>query len=112
GRSGSDALTLLLVDMQHNGYVIDTLFFGLWLLPLGYLVARSGYFPKALGILVAAARCGYLVDPFSLFPTPGITDGVWQFAPVPAAAAGELTFLLWLLIKGIRIPPTSPSLPT
>ena len=51
GTSGSDALTLLLVDMQHNGYVIDTLFFGLWLLPLGYLVIRSGYFPKALGVL-------------------------------------------------------------
>ena len=111
GTSGSDALTLLLVDMQHNGYVIDTLFFGLWLLPLGHLVVRSGYFPKALGVLVAVAGCGYLADLISVFLTPDISDRVWQFATAPAAAAGELTFLLWLLIKGIRIPPTTPSLP-
>jgi uncharacterized protein DUF4386 len=112
GTSGSDALTLLFVDMQHNGYVIDALFFGLWLLPLGYLTVRSGYFPKVLGVLVVAAGCGYLAYLCSVFLTPGISDRIWQFATVPAAAAGELTFLLWLLIKGIRVPPPSPSLPT
>ncbi len=104
GTSGSDALTLLLVDMQHNGYVIDTLFFGLWLLPLGYLVIRSGYFPKTLGVLVMAAGCGYLIYLCSVFLTPGISDRIWQFATLPAAAAGELTFLVWLLIKGVPDP--------
>jgi Domain of unknown function (DUF4386) len=89
GRAGSDALTLLFVDMQHGGYIIDALFFGLWLLPLGYLVLRSGYFPKALGVLVVVAGCGYLVDLFSVFLTPGISDRVGQFVTVPAAAAGS-----------------------
>jgi hypothetical protein len=112
GTSGSDALALLFVDMQHNGYIIDTLFFGLWLLPLGYLVIRSGYFPKTLGVLVAVAGCGYLLYLCSVFLTPATSNRVWQFATLPAAAAGELTFLVWLLIKGIPDPVnhTSPDL--
>jgi Domain of unknown function (DUF4386) len=49
GQAGSDQLGLLFADMQHNGFLIAQMFFGLWLLPLGYLVIKSGYFPKVLG---------------------------------------------------------------
>jgi hypothetical protein len=47
GAAGSDALAGLLAGMHHDGYLIALVFFGLWLLPLGYLVVRSGYFPKS-----------------------------------------------------------------
>jgi hypothetical protein len=104
GTAGSDALTQVFTDMQHNGYVIDDMFFGLWLLPLAYLVVRSGYFPKAIGVLLAIAGVGYLVDLFTAFLTPDLGTNVALFVTVPAAAAGELTFMLWLLIKGVRAP--------
>ncbi|OLB81014.1 MAG: hypothetical protein AUI14_04835 [Actinobacteria bacterium 13_2_20CM_2_71_6] len=104
GRAGSDVLTLVFADMQHNGYLIDEMFFGLWLLPLGYLVIRSGYFPKVLGVLLTVACFGYLAALFTVVLAPDLGTSVTLFVTVPAAAAGELTFMLWLLIKGVRVP--------
>ncbi|TWJ23062.1 DUF4386 domain-containing protein [Micromonospora endolithica] len=49
GPTGSDQLTMLFADMQHDGYLIAQTYFGLWLLPLGYLVVRSGYLPQSVG---------------------------------------------------------------
>ena len=68
-----------------------------WLLPLGYLIYKSGYFPKLLGILMVAAGLGYVTDflIFYLFP---YLD--WQVAGI--AFLGELLFPLWLLIKGVK----------
>lgn len=102
GRSGADGLALLYTDIRANGYAVDALFFGLWLLPLGYLVFRSGNFPKVIGVLVAVAGCGYLADLFVGFLAPDLGADVAAFVTVPAAAAGELTFMVWLLVKGVR----------
>ena len=52
GTAGSNATVLLLLDTQHYGYLIAQIFFGLWLVPLGYLAYKSGWFPKALGVLL------------------------------------------------------------
>jgi len=53
GQRGSDALVLLFMNLQKQGYYAGQIFFGLWLLPLGFLVYRSGWFPKWLGVLLA-----------------------------------------------------------
>ena len=55
GAGGSSAMVLLLVDLQHYGLLTAQIFFGLWLAPLGYLAYRSGWFPKALGVVLVAA---------------------------------------------------------
>src|SRR6185369_13811521 len=53
GAAGSNALVLLLLDTQHYGLLIAQIFFGLWLIPLGYLAYKSaGMFPKWLGVLL------------------------------------------------------------
>ena len=52
GTEGSDALVLLLLDLQHSGYLIAQIFFGLWLFPLGLLAYRSGMFPRPLGVVL------------------------------------------------------------
>src|SRR6266702_2374666 len=53
GTAGSNALVLLLLDTQHYGILIAQIFFGLWLVPLGYLAYKSaGWFPKWLGVLL------------------------------------------------------------
>ena len=70
GAAGSNALVLLLLDIQHYGTLSAQVFFGLWLAPLGYLAYKSGLFPKALGVTLVAATVCYLVDLFAAFLVP------------------------------------------
>jgi hypothetical protein len=100
--AGSDALAGLFADMHAAGYLIAQIFFGLWLLPLGYLVYRSGLFPRAIGVLLAIGCVGYLADTFVQFLAPGIAESVEPFVVAPAAL-GELTLVVWLLVKGVRV---------
>jgi len=100
--AGSDALTGLFADMHAAGYLIAEIFFGLWLLPLGYLVYRSGYFPKVLGVLLMIGCFGYLADFFAHFLAPGVADSIEPFVVAPAAV-GELSLVVWLLVKGVRV---------
>lgn len=101
GAAGSDGLAGLFAEMHHAGYLIAQIFFGLWLLPLGYLVVRSGWFPKAIGVLLIVGCFGYLVDTFARFLAPGVADSIE--AVVVPAAIGELSFVVWLLVKGVRV---------
>jgi hypothetical protein len=103
GSAGSDALTGLFADMHAAGYLIAQLFFGLWLLPLGYLVYRSGYFPKVLGVLLAIGCFCYLADLFTHFLAPGIAESIEPLVVAPAAV-GELSLVAWLLVKGVNVP--------
>jgi len=102
GAAGSDALAGLFADMHAAGYLIAQMFFGLWLLPLGYLVYRSGYFPRILGVLLAIGGFGYLADLFTHFLAPGFAESVEAFLVAPAAV-GELSLVVSLLVKGVRV---------
>lgn len=99
---GSNELTGLFAGMHHDGYLIAQIFFGLWLAPLGYLVVKSGWFPKALGVLLVAGCFGYLADTFVQLFAPSVADGVEAFVLAPAAI-GELAFVGWLLVKGVPV---------
>jgi hypothetical protein len=68
---------------------------------LGYLILRSGYWPKVLGILFLIAGLGYLIDSFALLLFAGYETTPPYIAL--AIAVGELAFPLWLLIKGIDV---------
>lgn len=102
GAAETAAFTGLFAEMHHAGYLIAQIFFGLWLLPLGYLVVRSGWFPKAIGLLLIVGCFGYLADTFVQFLAPSVADGIEAFVVVPAAI-GELSFVGWLLVKGVRV---------
>ena len=67
GADGSNGIVLLLLDTQHYGLLIGQIFFGLWLVPLGYLTLNSGWFPKALSIVLVVAGTCYLVDMLTKF---------------------------------------------
>ncbi len=108
GSSTSDALTLLFVQVQHDGYLISQMFFALWLLPLGYLVVVSGLFPRALGYLLALACLGYLADLAAYFLVPGFEAYVLPFSAV-AGVVGEIGFMAWLLLRGVRTPQFGPA---
>jgi hypothetical protein len=99
GVAGSNSLTKLFVDMQLNGFHIAEIFFA-WLVPLGYLVMKSGYFPKLMGALLMIGGVAYLVDFTAYFLLPAAASTV---APVLAiSAVAEVSFILWLLVKGAK----------
>ena len=110
GPAGSDALAMLFADMQHDGYLIAQLFFGLYLLPLGYLVVKSGYVPKVLGVLLAIGCFGDLADLFARFLALGVAESISPFVLAPAAV-GELSFMAWLLVKTVRVPEQDARVP-
>lgn len=104
GAGGTDALVLLLLDLQHNGYLIAQIFFGLWLFPLGLLAYRSGLFPRPIGIALMIASAAYVIDVPLQFLAPGLAAAVSPVVLVPIVIAGEVAMLAYLLIKGVRQP--------
>ena len=102
GADQLNALLMLFLNLHKYGYTIAQIFFGLWLLPLGYLIFKSGYFPKILGILVMIACFGHLLEFFQIFLFPGYE--VIAYPGLVAAMIGEFSFFFWLLIKGAKIP--------
>lgn len=98
------ALALLFLNAHGTGYSIGLVFFGINCFVLGYLVIKSGYFPRILGILLIFASLGYLIDSFakvllSDYENYEATFTLVVFAP---AFIGELSMCLWLLIKGVK----------
>ena len=95
------ALVMVFLEAHSYGFTIGIAFLTLHVLILGYLIFKSGYFPKVLGILFIAAGIGYVIDSFALLlsssytTTPGIIAATISIA--------EIAFPLWLLIKGVNI---------
>ena len=101
GAGGSDSLVLLLLDLHSYGYTVGGIPFGLWLLPMGSLAYRSGFFPKALGVVLMASCFGYLLDTFTCFLLPDRDELVSLVFTTPAAF-GELWMVGYLLLFGVR----------
>jgi hypothetical protein len=101
GAAGSNALVLLLLDIQHYGTLSAQVFFGLWLAPLGYLAYKSELFPKVLGIALIAATVCYLVDLFAAFLVPDLGNQIHPFIVIVPAIA-EIWMVIYLLVVGVR----------
>jgi hypothetical protein len=94
------ALAMVFLDTYGYGFNIGIIFFTLHVFLLGYLIFKSGYFPKILGVLFVIAALGYLIDSFSLVLIANYKTGpVYLALPI---AIGEIAFPLWLLIKGVN----------
>jgi hypothetical protein len=96
------AQVLLQLQLYNNGNQIASIFWGLWLLPLGYLIFKSGFLPKILGILLMAGCFGYLLDFVGDLLMPGYgKSGISTFVTMPGSL-GEIGTCLWLLLVGIK----------
>ena len=95
-----DALAYLFVRLHSQGIIVASIFWGLWLFPFGILVMRSGFIPRALGVLLMVAGCGYVASAGTSLLLPQYAPVVNQFAIVLEAA--ELPIIFWLLIWGAR----------
>ena len=91
-------LMVLFLEINEVGIMVAYIFWGLWLFPLGYLVFKSDFLPKILGILLMISCFGYLIDfvTFFLFPDFGVAVNMFT-------GWAELFLCLWLLIKGVNI---------
>jgi hypothetical protein len=104
GAAGSQAIVMILLDIQHYGTLAAQVFFGLWLAPLGYLAYRSGMFPKVLGVVLVAASVSYLADLLAAFLVPDLASNVHQFLII-LPIIGEVGMLTYLLVVGVKSPP-------
>ena len=95
------ALGMLFFNLHEYGYSIAVISWGFYLLPLGYLVFKSGYFPRILGVLLMLASFGDLIQFLQIFLFPSYE--VITYPGLAVAMIAEFSFCLWLLIKGANV---------
>jgi hypothetical protein len=95
------ALASLSVRSHGYGFGVALIFFGCVCLLLGYLIFKSGYLPKAVGVLMQIAGLSYLTDSFTLILAPSLANRLFPAILVPAFI-GEASLCLWLLVKGVN----------
>lgn len=93
---------MLSLNAYSNGIRATTIFWGLWLLPFGYLVFKSGFLPRILGILLIIGCFGILTDLFGSTFFPGYAGTAISTFFEMSSSFGEIGICLWLLIFGVR----------
>jgi hypothetical protein len=90
------------LKLHDIGFGIGLIFFGFVCLVEGYLIFRSGYLPKTIGVLMQIAGVCYLTNSFALLLAPTVAHMIFPAILVPSFMA-ELSFCLWLLVKGVNV---------
>ncbi|HKN33800.1 MAG TPA: DUF4386 domain-containing protein [Terriglobales bacterium] len=96
------AMATLTLKSHGYGFGVSLIFFGCFCVVIGYLIFKSGYFPKAIGILMQIAGFCYLTDSFALILAPALADRLFPAILLPAFV-GEASLCLWLLVKGVNV---------
>lgn len=102
GEPQRDALAMLFLDLHFQGFMVAQVFWGLWLIPFGILVYRSGFLPRVFGVLLIVACFGYLANSlvgFGVLPAGSFSRFVGQLTIC------ELPIILWLLVLGAKDQP-------
>ena len=95
------AQVMLSLDLYDIGYHVAQIFFSLYFLSLGYLVYKSGYFPRVLGVFLMMGGVAYLIDFFQYFLLPSYESIFLDVLEV--FGLSEVLFGAWLLVKGVRV---------
>ena len=96
-----EGLAYLSINVYKLGFVTAQLFFGMWLFPLGYLVYKSGFLPRFLGVILVLDGIAVLIwflQALLLPDYPAI-----RYPGLALSFAAELGLALWLLIKGVKV---------
>lgn len=96
---GQPERVMELLDGHRRGHYISFIFWGLWLIPLGTLVFRSGFLPRFIGVLLWLAGVGYFAGAllYIILPEAKQVQQVLEYLTF-----GEVVFILWLVIVGAR----------
>lgn len=100
GAASAAGTALLLYDLNGALWDVAALFFGLWLIPMGWLVLRSGFMPVPLGWILIVGGIGYAVSAYLMFLFPDASM-VADTLPI-LATVGEVWMIGYLLIWGVR----------
>lgn len=95
------ALAMLFLNLDKHGFMIPQMFFAIWLFPLGYLVFKSGFLPRILGILLMIDCFTWLLYFVEFFLFPGYK--VLTYPGTAVGAVAEFSFTLWLLFIGVKV---------
>jgi len=96
------ALSYVSLRTHDSGFAVGLVFFGAACLVVGYLIIRSGYLPRTLGVLMQIAGVCYITNSFALIVWPSLAAQLFPFILLPPFVA-ELSMALWLLVKGVDL---------
>lgn len=94
------ALAMFFLDLREKGFMAAQVFYGAWLFPLGYLVFKSGFLPRILGVVLMIHCIAWLMTFLQSFLFPGLV--AITYVSWPLGFVAEVGLTLWLLIKGAR----------
>src|SRR5438874_11150005 len=97
-----NAISNLSLKSHGYGFGVSLLFFGCFCVIVGYLIFRSSYLPKTIGVLMQIAGICYLTNSFALVLSPGVANRLFPAILVPSFI-GELSLCLWLVVKGVNV---------
>ncbi len=97
------ALSQLAIGAHGYGLGVGLIFFGVSCLARGWLIYRSGFLPRLLGVLMFVAGLSYLLNSFALLLAPALADALFPFVLLPALL-GETALALWLIVRGVDGP--------
>ena len=108
--AGADAPAAVMQHLQayDRGVYVASLFWGAWLLPLGYLIFTSRVLPRLLGLLLMLGCAGYMLNFFGPMLAPGFAGTTLsELASIPSSL-GEIGTCLWLLVMGAKTQTVRP----
>lgn len=95
-----NVMAMMSIRSHSTGFGVALIFFGVECIILGYLISRSGYLPRAIGVLMQVAGACYVINSFALLLWPPLSSRLFPAILLPSLIA-ELSLALWLLIKGV-----------
>jgi hypothetical protein len=104
-----EGLALLSINVYKTGWVTAQLFFGTWLFPLGYLVYKSTFLPRFLGILLMLDGVAVLIWFLQALLLPAYP--AIHYPGLVLSFVAELGLALWLLVKGVKVVDPEARLP-
>ncbi len=96
------SLSYMFIKLHGYGFGVGLLFFGFVCLVEGHLIFRSGFFPKALGLLLQVAGVCYLTNSFAMIIAPKLANVLFPYVLMPPLVA-ELSLALWMVVKGVDV---------
>jgi hypothetical protein len=93
------ALALLFLKLRAQAYALNLVLFGTYNMLTGYLIFKSTFLPRVLGVLLAIAGLGYLINTFAGFLSPAFAAHLTPWILIPGAS--ELVLAAWLLVFGV-----------
>ena len=88
-------------QLQETGFNLALVFFGCYCISVGYLIFKSTFLPKTIGVMMAVGGLCYLINSFTSFLAPKVAASLFPFIQIPSGLA-ELSFCLWLLMAGVN----------